>query len=254
LQHLGVKKVKLRSEKDKENMGQTNLDLKREQHASMARSRYEYSLAARFFFLAMDLVTGQKTTLAKAKLLEILAGIPYREWETRQYGRMTQCYRNLAVVQRARQIVTWGREAQDNEYWHLLVIQEKMKADGLPPDPWYLVPPILWLIVWSYRVIAGLLALVSLRRAFLFNAEFEDHAEHIYAQFVVEHPEWETQPVHNALVKEYSRDVRSWADVFRRIGLDERDHRNRSFVHSGKAECVVRYEGMPEMDSPTPVG
>jgi hypothetical protein len=234
-------------------MEQTNLDLKREQHASMARPRYEYSLVVRFFFLTMDLVTGRKTTLAKMKLIEMLAGIPYREWETRQYGRMIQAYRNLAVVQQARQIVIWGREAQDNEYWHLLVIQEKMKADGLP-DPWYLVPPIPWLVVWSYRVIAGMLALVSLRRAFLFNAEFEDHAEHVYAQFVAEYPELETQPVHNALVKEYSSDVSIWADVFRRIGLDERDHRNRSFTYSGKSECVVRYEGMPETDSPTPVG
>lgn len=230
-------------------MVQTNPDLKLEQHASMARQPYKYSLSARFFFLAMDLVTSRKTTHAKAKLLEMLASIPYREWETRQYGRMTKLYRNPLVVQQARQIVTWGREAQDNEYWHLLVIQEKMKADGIP-DPWFLAPPISWLIVWSYRMIAGLLALVSLRRAFLFNAEFEDHAEHSYAQFVADHPEWETQPVQNLLVKEYSRDVSCWADVFRQIGLDERDHRNRSFAYAGKPEYIVRYAGMPEKDLP----
>jgi hypothetical protein len=29
----------------------------------------------------------------------------------------------------------------------------------------------------------------NMRRAFLFNAEFEDHAEHVYAQFIKEHPE-----------------------------------------------------------------
>ena len=139
-------------------MGQANLDLKREQRASMARPRYQYSLASRLFFLAMDLVAGRKTTLAKAKLLEILAGIPYREWETRQYDRMTQGYRNPGTVQRARQIVAWGREAQDNEYWHLLVIQEKMKTDRLS-DPWYLAPPVAWLIVRSYRVIAERLGL-----------------------------------------------------------------------------------------------
>jgi ubiquinol oxidase len=202
-------------------MTHTNLDLKREQQATLARPRVKYSLAARFFFFAMDLVTGSKTTLAKAKLLEILASIPYR----------------------ARQIVTWGREAQDNEYWHLLVIQEKMKADGLT-DPWYMSPPIPWLIAWSYKVMAGLLVFASQRRAFLFNAEFEDHAEHIYAQFVAEHPEWETQPVNNEVVKAYCGEAASWAEVFRRIGLDERDHRNQSFASAGKAEYVVRYEGM----------
>ncbi len=229
-------------------MGQSDIDLKLEQQASMARPRYKYSLAARFFFGAMDLVAGSHTTLAKAKLIEMLAGIPYREWEMRQYARMTAGYRSPTLVRAVRRIVTWGREAQDNEYWHLLVIHEKMKEDGLK-DPWYLVPPIPWLIVRSYVVIARLLALFSLRRAFLFNAEFEDHAEHVYAHFVAEHPEWETQIVHTALVREYSN-VRTWADVFRRIGLDERDHRNQSFVYCGKPECVVRYAGMPEIDSP----
>jgi ubiquinol oxidase len=233
-------------------MGQKNIDLRREQQNSMARPRYKYSLAARFLFLAMDLVAGRKTTLAKAKLLEMLASIPYRQWEVFQYGRMTQGYCVPAVVQEARQIIAWGREAQDNEYWHLLVIQEKMRADGLS-DPWYLSPPIPWLIVRTYVIMAWLLAHVSLRRAFLFNAEFEDHAEHVYAQFVAEHSEWETQPVHNVLVAEYGA-FNTWADVFRRVGLDERDHRNQSFVSCGRAEHVVRYEGMPKTDTQTYTG
>lgn len=36
-------------------MEQAKIDLKREQQASMSRPSYKYSLAARFFFLAMDL-------------------------------------------------------------------------------------------------------------------------------------------------------------------------------------------------------
>jgi ubiquinol oxidase len=233
-------------------MQQTNTDLEREQKASLERPRYKYSLSARFFFLAMDLLTGKKTTLAKAKLLEMLAGIPYGKWETHQYERMARAYRNTQAVQYARQIVTWGREAHDNEYWHLLVIQEKIKADGVR-DPWYLAAPIPLLILWSYRVMAGLLAFVSLPRAFLFNAEFEDHAEHSYAQFVAEHPEWETQYVDNPIAKEYCSYASTWANIFRRIGLDERDHRNQSFAYCGQAESVIRYDGMPEIEMPAPV-
>jgi hypothetical protein len=164
-------------------MNQTNIDLQKEQRASLARPRYKYSLAARFFFLAMDLATGKEVTLAKAKLLEILACIPYREWEALQYARMTRHYQNRESVQQARLVVSWGREAQDNEYWHLLVINEKMKQDGLR-DPWYLFPPITFLMVWSYILFVRPLAFFRPRRAFLFNAEFEDHAEHVYAQFV----------------------------------------------------------------------
>jgi len=84
----------------------------------------------------------------------------------------------------------------------------------------------------------------SMRRAFLFNAEFEDHAEHVYARFVEEHPEWEDQPVRSTLVKSFA-DLKTWAEVFRRIGLDERDHMNSSFVACGEPERVVRYDGMP---------
>lgn len=45
-----------------------NIDLWKEQQASLARPHCKYSLAAKLFFLSMDLITGKKTTLAKAKL------------------------------------------------------------------------------------------------------------------------------------------------------------------------------------------
>ncbi len=55
-----------------------SIDLKKEQKASLGRPRYPYSLAARGFFLSMDLITGKKTTLAKVKLIEMLASIPFQ--------------------------------------------------------------------------------------------------------------------------------------------------------------------------------
>ncbi len=85
----------------------------------------------------------------------------------------------------------------------------------------------------------------------MFNAEFEDHAEHVYAQFVAEHSEWEQQPVNNEQVKA-DGDLSTWADVFRRIGLDERDHMNMSFVFGNKQECMVDYDGMLEKMEPPP--
>ena len=223
------------------------IDLKKEQKATQERPRYKYSKAARFFFWSMDLITGKKITLSKVKLLEILASIPYRAWEIRQYTRMTRRYGNWGLVREAREILIWGREAQDSEYEHLLVVNEKMKEDGVR-DSWYLLPLITFLMVSVYVVISRLLALTNIRRAILFNAEFEDHAEHEYAQFFDEHPEWEQQPITNDKVKEY-RDLPNWADVFRRIGLDERDHMNKSFIFCGKPEYVVEYDGMPEMTS-----
>ena len=219
-------------------------DLKKEQKASSERPRYRYSLAAKGFFLSMDLITGRTITLPKVKLIEILASIPYRSWETRQYARMTRRYRDRASVQEARKIMEWAREAQDSEYGHLLLVHEKMKEEEIE-DPWYLYPPIPLLMAGFYAVLTRVMALTSIRRAFLFNAEFEDHAEHVYAQFVEEHPEWERQPVNNEQVKEREA-LLTWADVFRRIGLDERDHMNMSFAFCDRPERVVNYDGMPE--------
>jgi hypothetical protein len=226
-------------------VNEKTVDVKKEQKATLARPRYKYSLAARFFFGLMDMMTGSRATLAKTKLIEMLASIPYREWEFRQYIRMTRKYGSRDTVARARTIAEWGREAQDNEFWHLLVIHEKMEEEGIK-DPWFLSFPVTFGMIASYSLMARFLALFNSKRAFLFNAEFEDHAEHVYAQFVEDNPAWEDQKVTSKLVRQYSS-MDTWADVFRRIGLDERDHMNASFVFAGQADNVVRYTGMPDL-------
>lgn len=228
---------------ENKNESEAKVDLKKEQEATLKRPRLKYTFIARVFFMSMDLVTGKKTTLAKAKLIETLASIPYRSWEIRQYMRMTFNYHNKDLVAQSRKILEWGREAQDNEYWHLLVINEKMREDGIK-DPWYLFPLFPFVMVLGYVVLTKFMALFNINRAFHFNAEFEDHAEHVYASFVKDNREFENQPVKSELVKGYG-DFQNWADVFRRIGLDERDHRNTSFAFCGKPEQIASYEGMP---------
>jgi len=213
-------------------------DLKAEQQATLRRKPYAYSLLARVFVAGMDLFAGKTTTLSKAKLLEIFAGVPYRLWEVKHYRQMTRRFGDRALVERCEKVVAWAREAQDNELWHLFVLHEKMKSDGAA-DAWYLTPPIPALMMASYRLFAGLMATLSMRRAFLFNAEFEDHAEHTYAQLVADHPEWDDQPVEDDVIRTLGGivapgELATWGDVFRRIALDEREHMNHSFVFCGK--------------------
>ncbi len=231
-------------------MEQVTIDLEKERQASARRPRYKYSAVAQIFMRSMDVFAGRDTTLVKAKLVEALATIPYRAWENRQYARMTRHYKDKALVAQARAIMNWGREAQDNEYWHLLLINEKLREDSVP-DPRYMSHPLPLLMTGSYALLMWALARVDICRAFLLNAEFEDHSEHYYAQLVGEHPEWEDQPVTSELVKEYGS-FSSWADVFRRVGLDERNHMNESFLLAGRPEYVVEYEGMPELPGAGP--
>jgi hypothetical protein len=118
--------------------------------------------------------------------------------------------------------------------------------------PRYMTRPLPDLMSESYNLFSATLARLGIRRAFLLNAEFEDHAEHTYAELVAAHPEWEDAPVEGDAVGEYAAHhgldgFESWADVFRRMGLDERDHRNASFAFAGQPLLVVDYEGMPEV-------
>jgi hypothetical protein len=228
-------------------MLEVTIDLKKEQKASLERPHLQYSAIARVFFWGMNLITGKATTVSKAILIETLASIPYRAWEIRQYALMTRIYKNLNMVKQASDIMNWSREAQDNEYWHLVVLEEKMKEDGTK-DPWYLKQPFPFLIVLSYVIITRTIALANIRAAFRFNAAFEDHAEHVYAAFIEDNPGLDDQPMNNSIVKEYA-DVATWGDIVRRIGLDERDHMNNSFIFSGEPEKVIKYDGMP----PSPV-
>ncbi|OVE74204.1 hypothetical protein BVX94_01165 [bacterium B17] len=227
------------------------IDLKKEQKASLERERLKYSPIAKFFFFGMDMLTGKKTTVAKAKLIETLASIPYRAWENRAYIILTQSYKHSKIVKSSMNLVDWGRDAQDNEYWHLLVLDEKMKEDGAK-DNWYLNPVMVYLIVLTYVILTKTVAAISLKAAFLFNAQFEDHAEHVYAQFMDDNPGLDDQKTDSPVVAQYAATypedpgLKTWGDVVRRIGLDERDHMNHSFVFAGQPENVVKYDGMPE--------
>lgn len=225
-------------------MTNSKIDLKKEQQNTLDTPRHKYSLFARLFFHGMDFLAGKKDDLSKAKMLEILASVPYRVWEMRHYMKQTKKYKNSGQVKKSQEVIDWGRDAQDNEFTHLLVIHEKMKEDGIR-DKWYLHAYISMPIVFIYIFLSKFIAFFSQKRAFLFNAEFENHAEQVYARLVVDNPQWENQKVTNPFVRAYA-DVETWADVFRRISLDERDHMNHSFEFSGKSAYVYKYNGMPE--------
>ena len=227
-------------------MDTTGIDLRAQHLATLARPRYAYSAVTKALVRGMDVFAGAATTVLKAKIVETLAPVPYRAWETREYGRLSRHPGDDALVREAEAVLRWGREAQDKEYQHLRVIDAKLREDGTEA-PLRLSRPMPDLMAGSWALASRTLSLASLRRAFLLNAEAEDHAEHYYAELVELHPEWEEQPVTSPAAQEYGA-FASWADVFRRIGLDERDHMNASFAFAGRPEQIVSYEGMP----PTP--
>ena len=220
------------------------IDLQKEQEATLKRPRLKYSLLAKLMFWLMDFIYGNKITLSKIKFLEVLARIPYQAWEIKQYWGLITGYNNTHKRENAEGLIKWAREAQDNEYWHLMVASEKMKQDNVKESWfWYhFVPPIA---AFKYTLFSRLLALISIKSAWKFNAMFEDHAEHAFMQFVKDNPQLENEQVESVAVQDGRGPAQghypSWADVFRRIGLDERDHMNESLRRCGMEDKVLPY-------------
>ena len=210
------------------------IDLRAEQQATLARPRRKYGLLARMLFIGMDVFYGKRLTYRKLKLLETLARIPYQAWEIHEYHKLSHRFGDPVTVEHAEDIINWGRAAQDNEFWHLQAIGEKMRQEGIRPG-WFRDRIAAHAAVFQYNLFCRALAFISIRTALRLNADFEDHAEHEYMQFAKDHPELDEQPVGSDVASQYG-DLSTWGEVVRRIGLDEREHMNNSLIRCGLIE------------------
>ena len=203
--------------------------LRSEQQRTLDTPRRRYSLAARGLFFGMNLLYGRARTLSKFRVLEIVARVPYQTWETVTYKQITRRHRHPLDIRRLHDRLVEFRAQQDNEQWHLLILDELVAASGRRESRlWYDVLPRL--IAIGYWHFAWLLYVVKPEWSHRLNADFEDHAEHEYALLVAERDEWESTPYYSALAAGYGR-FASLADLFRQICHDERMHKHESEQH-----------------------
>ncbi len=206
----------------------TKLDLSSEQATTLATPRARYTLLARMLFIGMDLFYGRKRTLSKFKVLEVIARVPYQAWEHVAYIAMTHKYGEPDFARRIFDFVAESRRQQDNEQWHLLILEEMIHRQGRKEGfmRYRLLPQFA---AFFYYHVSWLLYVVSPRRAYQLNADFEDHAEHEYMEYVRDNPNLEKWPFESAFENDYGS-FASLADLFRRIGLDEREHKEESLA------------------------
>ncbi len=198
------------------------------QRESLSSPRRRYSLSAKLLFRIIDGVYGRERSLEKFRVLELVARVPYQAWENVAYVAMTHTARQPGFARRVFNRVRTSRWEQDNEQWHLLILEE-LTATG-PRQPWIrsrLLPQIL---AFAYYQLSWLMFAARPAWSYRLNADFEDHAEHEYAHLVDEHPEWETTPYDGTFSADFGT-YDSLADVFRQIGYDERLHKVESEVH-----------------------
>lgn len=202
--------------------------LKREQERTLAAPRMRYGLLARALFLGMDLVYGRRRTLSKFKVLELIARVPYQAWEQVAYVALTHTARDPGFARRVFDRVRESRHQQDNEQWHLLILEDLLARRGAREGfvKYWLIPQM---VAFFYYQIVWFLYVVRPAAAYRLNAAFEDHAEHEYMEFVREHPELEREPFDSFLSEDYGP-FDSLADLFRQIAYDERVHKEESLA------------------------
>ena len=182
-------------------------------------------------FVTMDIVYGRKKTLLKFRVLELIARVPYQAWEQVAYTAITHTYAWPDFARRIFEFVKESREQQDNEQWHLLILEEmtgKVKGGFLK---YRILPQI---IAFFYYHACWLLYVIKPAWSYALNADFEDHAEHEYMEFVRENPCLEKEPFHSIFEADYGQ-FPNRAELFRQIALDERLHKEESLERMKKA-------------------
>jgi hypothetical protein len=211
----------------------TKVDLSEAQKSTLSTPRRHYGLLAWLLFGTMDLFYGRKRTLSKFKVLEVIARVPYQSWEHVAYIAMTHTYSKPGFARRIFDFVKESRAQQDNEQWHLLILEEIVQKKQLREN-FFLYRIVPQFMAFFYYHVSWLLYVMKPSWSYAMNADFEDHAEHEYMHFVRENPAFETTPFESDFKADYG-DFKSLADLFRRIGLDERHHKEESLARIEQA-------------------
>ena len=205
----------------------------REQEKTLGLPRRKYGFLAQLLFITMDLFYGRKKTFSKFKVLEVIARVPYQAWEHIAYIAVTHTYQQPDFARRIFEFVKEARSQQDNEQWHLLILEEMVQQKG-SKENFFLYRIVPQIIAYLYYHVSWLLYVIKPAWSYSLNADFEDHAEHEYMAFARENVQLEKQPFESMFKNDYSQ-VATQADLFRRIGLDERLHNEESLNRIEKA-------------------
>ncbi len=195
-----------------------------EQDKQLKQSRRNYSLAARALFATLDAVYGTERDLDKFRVIEVVARVPYQAWESIAYVAMTHTSKRPDFALRLHERIRVARFEQDNEQWHLLILEELTKDHRRTWLKGRIIPQVLAVV---YYQLSWILFVLRPKWSYRLNADFEDHAAHEYAHLVDENPQWETMSFDSQFETEYGS-YDSLADMFRQIGYDEVIHREES--------------------------
>ena len=207
------------------------------QQTTLATPPRPYGWEARLQFWLEDLVFGKARTLPKFRARELIARSPYQSWEQAAWLVAGKIRDRGARARRLYENVTEDRAEQDNELWHVLILEDLIAAHGDQENPirFRLMPQLIAFVIYQEF---WLLRVMNPARNYRLNADIEDHAEHEYAALVAEHPEWECTQFASDVASGYTA-YESLADLFRQIGADEGVHKEISLARMAEAQSAA---------------
>jgi hypothetical protein len=192
-------------------MGQLNHDELLKVHGeTLSATRRRYRPGARLLFSLLDAIYGKARTLSKFKVLELVARVPYQSWEQVAYIAITHTEKHPDLARRIFDRVTESRAQQDNEQWHLLILEERIARQGAH-EPWLRFSVIPQLLAFVYYQLSWLLYTIHPAWSYQLNAE------------------WEDEPFESSFAENYAP-IGTVADLFRQISYDERVHKEESLA------------------------
>jgi hypothetical protein len=197
-----------------------------------------HGFLARLLFKTLDLGYGRAGSLSKFAVLELVARVPYQAWENVGYTAISHTTASPKFGRRIFEFVREARAQQDNEQWHLFIIEELARRERGDLS-WFMFRAVPQLIAFVYYHVSWLLYVINPRLSYQLNADFEDHAERAYMQYVHDHPELERETWWSNFAGDYGQ-YDTVADVLRRIALDERAHRIECLAHMEQARFSLK--------------
>ena len=195
----------------------------------MNATHQRHGWLARTLFVTMDAVYGRAASLEKFAALELVARVPYQAWENVAYVALTHLQGQAGFARRIFGFVVEARHAQDNEQWHLLLVEELLAQRGVARS-WWTARALPQLLAVVYYHVSWLLYVIAPSLSYALNADFEDHAERTYLAYVEAHPEVDEERWVTAIGEAYDPSLPTVGALLRRIARDEREHRDHSLA------------------------
>lgn len=216
-------------------------ELRAHQERYLTAPAERYGLPARLLFWTAGKAFPQGRSFEFFAFVELVARVPYMAWEHVGHIAQTQNHRDHAFDRQIQDRVVLARDEQDNEFWHLLIMEEFLDAAGYKRR-WFLDRLFPQLLSFLYYQLSWLLYVLRPAASYKLNADFEDHAMRQYAHFVAENPEFDETPWESTYKGDYGFHV-TVADMLRQIARDEEQHKDHSVAYLRRGARFSRRRG-----------